>query len=149
MLNLKIPLEIVVVFVPSMAELDASLAFRRENREVSHFSRCCATNPPSSLSFRSHRMKSLGRNSSSNTFHIFLPTHHRPLSPFYFSWNNLFTNADIKFVTLCNFYENLFWFLPDLLTVTRPSFLNLGINLLLFFFSFVFFFSFFTISLEF
>lgn len=149
MLNLKIPLEIVVVFVPSMAELDASLAFRRENREVSHFSRCCATNPPSSLSFRSHRMKSLGRNSSSNTFHIFLPTHHRPLSPFYFSWNNLFTNADIKFVTLCNFYgEFVCWFLSDLLTVTRPSFLNLGINLLLFFFSFVFF-SLFTISSKF
>lgn len=63
-----------------------------------------ARRTPSSLSFRSHRMKSLGRNSSSNTFHIFLPTHHRPLSPFYFSWNNLFTNADIKFVTLCNFY---------------------------------------------
>lgn len=38
------------------------------------------------------------------------------------------------------FTENLFWFLSDLLTVTRPSFLNLGINLLLFFFSFVFFF---------
>lgn len=141
LLNFKIPLEIVVVFVPSMAELDASLAFRRENREVSHFSRCCATNLPSSLGFRSHRMKSLGRNSSSNTFHIFLPTHHlRPPPPFYFSWNNLFTNADIKFVTLCNFYGEFVLVSANLLTVARPSFSNLGIDpLLLVFFSFLLF----------
>lgn len=138
LLNFKIPLEIVVVFVPSMAELDASLAFRRENREVSHFSRCCATNLPSSLGFRSHRMKSLGRNSSSNTFHIFLPTHHCPPSPFYFSWNNLFTNADIKFVTLCNFYGEFVLVSANFLTVARPSFSNLGIDpLLLVFFSFL------------
>lgn len=90
---------------------------------------------PPPLSFRSHRMKSLGRNSSSNTFHIFLPTHYP--SPFYFSWNNLFTNADIKFVTLCNFYG-------EFVLVSTNSHLSVLFkfrNLLSFvFFSFVFFF---------
>lgn len=62
-----------------MAELDASLAFRRENRgKFRIFHAVARTNPP--LGFRSHRMKSLGRNSSTNTFHIFLP-HAPPFPP--------------------------------------------------------------------
>lgn len=93
-----------------------------------------ARRTPSSLSFRSHRMKSLGRNSSSNTFHIFLPTHYP--SPFYFSWNNLFTNADIKFVTLCNFYGEFVL----VSTNSHSSVLFKFRNFLSFvFFSFVFF----------
>lgn len=58
--------------------------------------------------------------------------------PFYFSWNNLFTNADIKFVTLCNFYGEFVL----VSTNSHSSVLFKFRNLLSFvFFSFVFFFS--------
>lgn len=56
--------------------------------------------------------------------------------PFYFSWNNLFTNADIKFVTLCNFYGEFVL----VSTNSHSSVLFKFRNLLSFvYFSFVFF----------
>lgn len=97
------------------------------------------TSPP--LSFRSHRMKSLGRNSSTNTFHIFLPTH-PPLPAFFISLGTTHSpNADIKFITLCNFYEGICsGFCRSFNSRSFSSFLNLGINLFFFvLFSFVLF----------
>lgn len=68
------------IFVPGTMPMDHP-AFRPWNEEVSHFSRAVARPGPRSRSLPPRRMKTLGRNSSGDTFHIFLTlTHFCPLS---------------------------------------------------------------------
>lgn len=120
-----------------MAELDASLAFRRENRgKFRIFHAVARMNPP--LGFRSHRMKSLGRNSSTNTFHIFPP--HAPPFPPPLPFLSLLEQPIhrmpiLNLLPYAIFTREFVLVLADLLTVARSSFLNFGINLV--FFSFM------------